>query len=586
VEVNSANISPGELFRVVSSNSSLIETSGDFSISLKNGMDVLTRTNSGGSIEIRSDSFTIEANSTMAPISLEASEGQFRWEGANEILVEASEAHFVSEGRNARIVVEVEDLFSASTGSVFASSGSRSTKADSLLTSGESKWSSIQNGVFSLSTSPAASQERSPIVFVGEEVNFSAEEEISFLALSGLAPGELSNNQGVVSLTSTSMEFQFTKEAQFVTENGPIQIDSRGDILFSSEDTILMNSHFEKSGMELKANLVDFSKVSQELEVSAGRRASFVTKAGILGLELDNLLSVTGVGIGASVQVQTSHEGSSMEIRSKTLEWNSNFISLKAEGDLQIKSSTATRFKTTNDNPSPRINVIARGIDIDTLQSSGTATNQTPEHLFHPGLQMNSSIVEISSKVLEMYASGGIAINSVGLEVNVTSFLVESVGNVELELKEIKAENISIKSYSTGIEVSAMMGKSLNFRSEEKFQIIGGKWEGNSIIKIASLESDRILEELGNFFTTDQSLVVSADSNIRFISKEKISGVSETFLDFEAVKGDILFRSITIDQQNGQDEEGPFNLLVEAREKEGGVISFAPMQRMAHRQVC
>jgi hypothetical protein len=259
---------------------------------------------------------------------------------------------------------------------------------------------------------------------------------------------------------------------------------------------------------------------------------------------------------------------------------------LKAEGDLQIKSSTATRFKTTNDNPSPRINVIARGIDIDTLQSSGTATNQTSEHLFHPGLQMNSSIVEISSKVLEMYASGGIAINSVGLEVNVTSFLVESVGNVELELKEIKAENISIKSYSTGIEVSAMMGKSLNFQSEEKFQIIGGKWEGNSIIKIASLESDRILEEFGNFFTTDQSLVVSADSNIRFISKEKISGVSETFLDFEAVKGDILFRSITIDQQNGQDEEGPFNLLVEAREKEGGVISFAPMQRMAHRQVC
>jgi len=585
VEADSAVVSSGKLFSVISRGSSVVETSGLFSVSSTSGLGILTQTNAGGSIEIKSDSFTVldqlsssSAKSTSsARVSFQAHEGQIRCEGSEEIQVEASETRFVSEGRNAQISMQVEEAFSMSTNSVFASSGGPSLKSDCLLSSSKSTWSSVQDGLFSLLTSPAASQERAPIVFLGEDVDLSAEEQVSFVAFSGLNSGGLYDKQGLISVEASSVEFLFEEDVRLASENGPTRVESSGEVLFSSKDSILFNVHHQEgSGIRVESEELDLTKVSEQIEVMAGGKAVISTESGILGFEMDDVLSVKGVGPGNTIQVKTVYEGSELEIRARSLEWNSDLISLEAEGEFRIESFAA-KFETASENRNSRIDVVANGVD-----PSGTESENLSG--IGVGMNMDTSRMEASSQVVEVVAMGTVSLDLFALEVNVTNFVIESEGNAELNVKELRSENMSFLSLSKGVEVSAMEGESLDFQSE-KVQIKAGMWGGFSDIKISStLAAGGKEEETGNSFLADQNLMVSSDSNIRFSSKEKIAGLSETFLNFEAVKGDVLFRSITVDQID-ESKQSAFGLLVEARESDG-VVSFAPMQRMAHRQVC
>jgi hypothetical protein len=215
------------------------------------------------------------------------------------------------------------------------------------------------------------------------------------------------------------------------------------------------------------------------------------------------------------------------------------------------------------------VEVVAEGVFIDSTTDDLLGILVTSTDTF---------IIGDTARSIDFTAQDTFNVLAVGAgAVATTNTHIESTSDLSFVAQTITAPVADFTARSEGLTIAPQGGSGIDIDVTNNVDFIAGLWEDEAQI----------------FFTTTAftpttgitflgaNIELSAESNIQMKSRNIFDATFSDDITIFSLKGDILFRSITLDSDGAQD--GPFDLTVRSLNAEPG-ITFNTFYRFAHRQ--
>jgi len=536
---------------------------------------VLTHPGSGGSILFTGTTFIHNGNPSVA--TLQAAGGLFIQTTPLEVSLTATsfDVSFSTTNRDADIVINsgvaggaAGDINFDATISVFSQSGDSSSTGNTLFTAPDIVVSNAATLDFFTGAADVATD--SPINIQG--VNSLA--TIGLLNVIADSP-VTQEGQGTIQIVSPTLTFDgLGGDIYFAANESRITTEVRDNtrwVAGTGAGLVLFNTNGVNGGVRFDSDTFDFSSVDNTLNVAAGRQTLVSASSdnfASISYTYDNIFTTAGATAGiadSNIQFQTQNEDSSITLNLDALTTNTD--------NLQITTQVSSEFSAPDFliSASNDIDFVSEGVKINTATSaiSGFVVGSTGL------LQLGTA-----AQSIDFYAQDTLGVSVAGAgSITTTNTHIESISDITFAAQTFGATSAIFTALSEGITVAPPTGGiDMEFGTDALF--VAGLYEDESKIFV-STSAFGAGTTTGISFTSLGDQYLEADSNIQMKSKRRFSASFTDDINLLALKGDILFRSISLDTD--QIRNGPFDLTMQADSAEPS-ITLDTFYRFAHRQ--
>lgn len=378
--------------------------------------------------------------------------------------------------------------------------------------------------------------------------------------------------QGTIQITGPVVDLDAAGGAfNIISNEAKITTEVRGDTEWNvGGGNILFNTNGINGGVRFDSDSFDLTAITTTLNVAAGRQT-------LISASSDNAASVnfayptTTIVAGATagiadsnIQFQTEHENGAIALALTTLATDADHLQISAQVSATLSAVTTHTF-----NAGGSADLIADGVFINTGTGEIFGLRTTSTTVLNIGLTATD---------LEFSAQDTFSVGVTGDGViATTNTFVDSVSDLGFVMQSLTAPKATFTSHSNGITLANPNTIAVIAADDISFE--AGLYEDESKILLSTTTFGASTATGIEFVSPLLSL--EADSNIQIKSRTAFMADIEGPISMVGLKGDILFRSVSLDTDGAQD--GPFDLMMESAAADPG-ITFNTFYRFAHRQ--